>query len=196
MRNRKFVLHKALLDALYTLIVKRNRLEKNLEELDINLDIDKCKAYYKEYRNNYKSLEEALAALTKTGKAYNEGIKERKIKGSKEDKKQGLFQIYYCDYAIIEEGIISICEELEVPYNKVKEELYRLGQMYHTLSAHDLANPHKAKIAIHPFMKDVYGKQWFKKAFSINAKKILEAVIKNNLDNIIKKEYILHKTIW
>ena len=36
MRNKKFILHKALLDALYTLIVKRSRLEKNLEELDIN----------------------------------------------------------------------------------------------------------------------------------------------------------------
>lgn len=45
-------------------------------------------------------------------------------------------------------------------------------------------------------MKDVYGKQWFKRAFSINARNIIEAVVKNNLDNIIKKEYILHKTIW
>ena len=196
MRNKKFVLHKALLDALYTLLIKRNRLEKNLEELGINIDINKCKAFYKEYRNDYKSLEDAFAALPEVDKTYREGVKKRSIKGSKEDKKHGVFQIYYCDYAIIEEGIISICEELEVPYNKVKEELYRIGQMYHTMTAHDLANPHKVIIAIHPFMKDVYGKQWFKRAFSINARNILEAVIKNNLDNIIKKEYILHKTIW
>lgn len=196
MRNKKFILHKALLDALYTLIVKRNRLEKNLEELDINADIDKCKAYYKKYRTEYKSLEEAFAALPKVDKTYRDGVKERSIKGSKEDKKHGIFQIYYCDYAIIEEGIMSICEELEVPYNKVKEELYRIGQMYHTMSAYDLANPHQAVTPIHPFMKDVYKKQWFKNAFSINARNILEAVVKNNLDNIIKKEYILHKTIW
>ena len=196
MRNKKFILHKALLDALYTLIIKRNRLEKNLEELDINADIDKCKAYYKKYRTEYKSLEEAFAALPEVDKTYRDGVKERSIKGSKEDKKHGIFQIYYCDYAIIEEGIISICEELEVPYNKVKEELYRIGQMYHSMNAYDLAHPHQAVIAIHPFMKDVYGKQWFKRAFSINARNILEAVIKNNLDNIIKKEYILHKTIW
>ena len=196
MRNKKFVLHKALLDALYTLLIKRNRLEKNLEELDINIDINKCKAFYKEYRNDYKSLEEAFAALPNVEKTYKDGVKEKRIKGSKEDKKHGIFQIYYCDYAIIEEGIISICEELEVPYNKVKEELYRIGQMYHTMTAYDLANPHGAVIAIHPFMKDVYKKQWFKNAFSINARNILEAVIKNNLDNILKKEYILHKTIW
>lgn len=196
MKNQKFVLHKALLDALYTLIVKRNKLEKALEDLDINPDINKCKAYYKKYRNEYKNLEEAFAALNKTDKAYSEGVKERRVKGSKEDKKHGLFQIYYCDYAIIEEGIVSICEELEVPYNKVKEELYRIGQMYHTMSAYDLANPHQAVIPIHPFMKDVYGKQWFKKAFSINARNIIEAVIENNLDNIIDKEYIVHKTIW
>ena len=68
MRNKKFILHKALLDALYTLIVKRNRLEKNLEELDINADIDKCKAYYKKYRTEYKSLEEAFAALPEVDK--------------------------------------------------------------------------------------------------------------------------------
>ena len=196
MRNKKFVLHKALLDALYTLIVKRDRLERNLEEIGIKPDIDKCKEFYKEYRNNYKSLEEAFAALIKTEKAYSEGIKERRIKGSKDAKKQGLFQIYYCDYAIIEEGIISICEELEVPYKKIKEELYRLGQMYHTMSARDLAKPHNAVIAIHPFMKDVCGKQWFKRAFSINAKKILEDVIKNNIDNILKEEHIRHKIIW
>ena len=196
MKNQKFVLHKALLDALYTLIVKRNKLEKALEELDINPDIDKCKAYYKKYRNEYKNLEEAFAALNKTDKAYSEGIKKRLVRGSKEDKKHGLFQIYYCDYAIIEEGIASICEELEVPYSKVKEELYRLGQLYHNMSAHDLANPHEVVIPIHPFMKDVYGKQWFKKAFSINARNILEAVIENNRDNIMNKEYIVHKTIW
>ena len=64
------------------------------------------------------------------------------------------------------------------------------------MSAYDLANPHQAVTPIHPFMKTVCKKQWFKNAFSINARNIIEAVIKNNLDNIINKEYILHKQIW
>lgn len=196
MRNKKFVLHKALLDAYYTLLIKRDKLDKYLEKLDINLDLDKCRLYYSRHRKTSKNLEEAFALLPSLDKTYKEANDKGNIKGSKEDRKQGIFEIHFCDYAIIEEGIISICEELEVPYKKVKEELYRIMQMYHTMNAYDLANPHSAVVPIHPFMKNVYKKQWFRNAFSVNAKNILEAVIKNNLDNILKKEYILHKIIW
>ena len=64
------------------------------------------------------------------------------------------------------------------------------------MSAYDLAHPHDAVVSILPFMKDVCGKQWFKKAFSVNAKNIIEAVIKNNSDNIIEDKYIVNKIIW
>lgn len=196
MKNKKFVLHKALLDAYYTLFLKRQKLDGFLEELDINIDLDKCRAYYNKLRHKSKNLEEAFASLSSLEKAYKEAEKKRKIKGSKEDRKHGLFEIYFCEYAIIEEGIISICEELGVPYNKVKNELYRITQMYHNMGAYDLAHPHDAVVSILPFMKDVYGKQWFKKAFSVNAKNIIEAVIKNNSDNIIEDRYIINKIIW
>ena len=196
MRNKKFVLHKALLDAYYTLFLKRQKLDGYLEELDINIDLDECRAYYNKLRYKSKNLEEAFASLHDLEKEYKEAEKKRKIKGSKEDRKHGLFKIYFCEYAIIEEGIMSICEELDVSYNKVKNELYRITQMYHNMSAYDLAHPHDAVVSILPFMKDVCGKQWFKKAFSVNAKNIIEAVIKNNSDNIIEDKYIVNKIIW
>ena len=196
MKNKKFILHKALLDAYYTLFLKRQKLDKHLEELDINIDLEKCRKYYEDYKSGCKSLEEAFLKLKSTDKAYQEGVKKRKIKGSKEDKKHGLFQIYFCEYAIIEEGIISICEELCVPYSKVKDKLYRFAQIYHSLSAHGLAKPENAEIPIFDFMEDALEEYWFTNAFSLNARDILETVIRNNSDNIIDKEYVVDKTIW
>lgn len=196
MKNKKFILHKALLDAYYTLFLKRQKLDKYLEELDINIDLEKCRKYYEDYKTECKSLEEAFLKLKSVEKAYKEGVKKRKIKGSKEDKKHGLFQIYFCEYAIIEEGIISICEELCVPYSKVKDKLYRFTQIYHSLSAHGLAKLENVEIPIFDFMKGVLRQKWFHDAFSLNARDILETVIKNNSNNIIDKEYVIDKTIW
>ena len=88
MRNKKFVLHKALLDAYYTLFLKRQKLDGYLEELDINIDLDECRAYYNKLRYKSKNLEEAFASLHDLEKEYKEAEKKRKIKGSKEDRKQ------------------------------------------------------------------------------------------------------------
>lgn len=197
MKNQKFVLHKALLDAYYTLLLKRQKLENSISKLDINPDIEACWKYYKEvYRPQYKSLEEAFLSLKTTADVYKSGVKKRAIKGSKEEKAHGLFQIYFCDYTIIHEGIESICEELGVPYSKVKDKLYRVAQLYHTLKAEEMANPENAKIPIHPFMEGMLRQKWFHDAFSLNARNILENVIKNNIDNIIEDRYILNRQIW
>lgn len=196
MKNQKFVLHKALLDAYYTLIVKRNKLEASLEKLDISPNIDACWEYYKEYRQQYKSLEEAFMCLKRTSEAYKHGIKKRLVKGSKEEKAHGLFQIQFCEYGIIHEGIVSICEELGIPYTKVKEKLYRFMQLYHGLEPIQYANPEKADVPIHEFMIGALRQQWFHKAFSMNALSTLTDIVNNNDMNIIDDKYIVHKTIW
>ena len=196
MKNQKFVLHKALLDAYYTLIIKRNKLESNLENLDISPDIDACWEYYKEYRQQYKSLEEAFMCLKRTSEAYKLGVKKRLIRGSKEDKAQGLFQIHFCEYAIIHEGIVSICEELDIPYDKVKEKLYRFMQLYHGLEPEHFGNPEKAIVPIYDFMKGALRQQWFHKAFSMNALSTLVDIVNNNETNIIDDRYIIHRQVW
>lgn len=196
MKNRKFVLHKALLDAYYTLIIKRNKLEASLEKLDISPNINACWEYYEEYRQQYRSLEEAFMCLKRTSEAYKHGVKTRLIKGSKEDKAHGLFQIQFCEYGIIHEGIVSICEELDIPYNKVKDKLYRFMQLYHGLEPAQYANPEKAIVPIYDFMKGALRQQWFRKAFSMNALSTIADIVNNNEDNIIEDKYIVHKTIW
>ena len=196
MRNKKFILHKALADAYYTLFMKRKKLNKYLEKLDINFNIEKGRAFYKEYRDRYKSLEDAFKDLKVVDRAYKEGVTLYKVKGSKEDVTHGAFCIHFCEYAIIEEGIISICEELEVPYNKVKEDLYRLMQMYYSIRATDIANPSKSKMDIYPFMEGVLRKQWFHNAFSKNTIDLLSTIIKNNTGKYIDERYIVNKTIW
>ena len=196
MKNQKFVLHKALLDAYYTLIIKRNKLEASLEKLDISPNINACWEYYEEYRQQYRSLEEAFLRLKPTADAYKQGIKKRLIKGSKEDKAHGLFQIQFCEYGIIHEGIVSICEELDIPYNKVKDKLYRFMQLYHGLEPAQYANPEDANVPIYDFMKGALRQQWFHRAFSMNALSTIADIINNNEMNIIDDKYIVHKTIW
>lgn len=197
MKNQKFVLHKALLDAYYTLLLKRQRLEESLPKLDISPDIDACWKYYKEvYRPQYKSLEEAFLSLKPTVDAYKSGVKKRAIKGSKQEKAHGLFQIHFCDYAIIHEGIVSICEELNVPYSKVKDKLYRFMQLYHGLDAMQLANPKGASVPIFDFMKGALRQEWFHKAFSMNAMSILADIVNNNTENIVDDSNIKYKRIW
>ena len=174
MKNQKFVLHKALLDAYYTLIVKRNKLEVSLEKLDISPNM----------------------SLKSTSDAYKHAIEKRIIKCSKEEKAHGLFQIQFCEYGIIHEGIVSICEELDIPYNKVKEKLYRFMQLYHGLEPAAYANPEKAIVPIYDFMKGALRQQWFHRAFSMNALSTIADIVNNNEDNIIDDKYIVHKTIW
>lgn len=196
MKNQKFVLHKALLDAYYTLIIKRNKLEASLEKLDISPNINACWEYYEEYKQQYRSLEEAFMCLKRTSDAYKHGVKTRLIKGSKEDKAHGLFQIQFCEYGIIHEGIVSICEELDIPYNKVKDKLYRFMQLYHGLEPAQYANPEKAIVPIYDFMKGALRQQWFHRAFSMNALSTIADIVNNNEDNIIEDRYIVHKAIW
>lgn len=196
MKNQKFVLHKALLDAYYTLIIKRNKLEASLEKLDISPNINACWEYYEEYRQQFRSLEEAFLRLKPTADAYKRGIEKRLIKGSKEDKAHGLFQIQFCEYGIIHEGIVSICEGLDIPYNKVKDKLYRFMQLYHGLEPAQYANPEKANVPIYDFMKGALRQQWFHRAFSMNALSTIADIVNNNEDNIIEDRYIVHKTIW
>ena len=69
-------------------------------------------------------------------------------------------------------------------------------QLYHNMSAVDIANPSKSKVDIFPFMEGVLKKQWFHNAFSKNNIELLSTVIKANIGNHIDKEYIGTKIIW
>ena len=196
MKNQKFVLHKALADAYYTLFSKRKKLDGYLEKLDINFDIEKGRAFYEKYKSKYRNLEDAFKDLRVVDRAYKEGVTLYKVKGSKEDKKHGAFCIHFCEYAIIEEGIISICEELDIPYDKVKEKLYRLMQLYYSITEKDIANPNKCKKEIHPFMEGVLRQKWFHNAFSKNNVALITDIINNNIGNHIDERYIVNKIIW